>query len=296
MLHKARAQQHPVHFPTLENGHHHRPPPPPARERNGRRPQSAFSRELPAQPDYVLIDEFSFEVACSLLRDKYPSTLSLRQACNMLGITEDGTNHREHRQIQIVVVAHVPAAPHTTPTRHLHRDGRLRACDFISGCGVRSPGAMAMLNHAMGFETIFRQMHSRWRDDPVEWRFWCFVCKTRVPFGRADCAREPLETTLRGWSLCHICWASPMCPRCADELRDDLPCLHCVSAMQVTTLPARVIQQSASGPRWVGRPESWTINFKAALQLYVTLSYWTRMLQRPNRQLHPSTRRRLAPP
>lgn len=295
MLHKARSHQQRVHFPALEGGQQRRHSAAP-RDRNGSRSQTAFSRELPPQPEYVLVDEFSFDVACSILGDKYPSTLSIRQACNALGITEDGTNHREHRQIQIVVVTRVPAAPFTVPTRHLHRNGRLRACDFISGCGMRSPGAMAMLNHAMGFETIFRQMYARWRDDPVEWRFWCFVCKTRVPLGHVDTAQEPLETTLRGWSLCHLCWASPMCPRCADELRDDLPCHHCVSAMQVVTLPARMIQQRDSAPRWAARPESWTVNFKVALQLHVTLSYWTRMLQRPNRQQHPSTRRRLAPP
>lgn len=258
--------------------------------------QTAFSRELPPQPDYVLLHEFSYEMACDLLADKYPSTLSMREACNMLGITEDGTNHRDHRRIEIVVITRVPPPPFMATSLHLHRDGRLRACDFISNCGQRSPAGMAMLNHAMGFDTIFRQMNVRWRDDPAAWKFWCFVCKSRVPFERVDTAREPAEATLRGWSLCHICRASPMCPRCADALRDDLPCYHCVSAMAVLTLPARMIQRDTSAREWVGRPKSWTTNFKVALQLHVTLSYWTRMLQRPNRPPHRSTRLRLAPP
>lgn len=251
--------------------------------------------EVESQPQLVHLDPFSFDEAVRLLDQYILTARTMRSVATNLGITENGTFL--HSYVPMQVDAQLPPpCPITPPPRHRERDGRIRLSDFATGCDGRDAGKMALLHHSLDMATFFEQMHRMWRTNTDEWAFWCFVCKTHVPLERVDLNREPMEKTLGDWSLCHICWASPMCPRCVDELRDDLPCQHCVQAMRVVNVPSRLVNCASSQHTWADKPQSWTDNFKTALQLRVSLIYWTRLLQRPVPRRQQSNRKRLGQP
>ena len=249
--------------------------------------KTAAYQELPPQPDVVTQTPFTWDEAMMLLDEYQLDGPGLYRVATMLGISQYGD-----KSIGIDFIES-PRAPTSPPSMHNERDGRCRATDYISNFGVRPLASTMALQHAMSVYEVYEQMHRLWSLDPVEWRFWCFVCKTAVPLGRVDAATRPVGVALRGWSLCHVCHASPMCPRCCVDFRADLPCVHCVSAMQVMTLPARMLQTNKSCTQWPGRPIEWTLTFKQSVQLHVSSMWRKKMLQRHKTRTESSKRQRV---
>ena len=223
-----------------------------------------------------------------------PDAYAIRRAASVLGINEEGSFLRNNWRPIHAEYEPLRMAPINPPTLHHARQGRLRARDFISSYGERAPGQSAHIMHMFSMTELYERMNSMWASDPKQWQFCCFACSTPVPFERVGAGDR--ETVLRGWSMCHICYSSPMCAHCTAELRDDLPCRHCVAAMRVVTLPARVTGDSTAQVSWRGRPAEWTTNFKHAVQLRLYLFYRQLLLQRPVPRRHPSIRCRLGLP